>query len=181
MKKKIFIGGGIVLLLLLAFFGYEFATTRSHSPLEKASFSNEGLDVNISYCRPFKKGRIIFGEKSDHALLPNGKYWRLGANDATEISFSKNVMFGGKPVTAGRYRMYAVPNNTSWQISLNSEIGKFGFFEPDYKLDVAKVDVPVEPVPETEQLTISFDKASTGSQMDIAWDKTMVVVPITLQ
>jgi hypothetical protein len=181
MKKKILIGLGIVAVLFLGFAGYQFATSRSHSPLETKTFNNDGLDISISYCRPYKKGRLIFGEAADHALLPNGKYWRLGANDATEISFSKNIMFGGKPVTAGKYRMYAVPGASSWQISLNSELGKFGFFEPDYKLDVAKVDVTPSPTSETEQLTITFDKAGTGAQMNIAWDKTMTSVPITLQ
>jgi hypothetical protein len=179
MKKKVFIGFGVLLFMLIGYEVYQFATTRSHSPIDKAEFSNNGLDMKVSYCRPFKKGRLIFGEEKDKALLPNGKYWRLGANDATEITFSKNISFAGTPVKAGSYRMYAVPNADSWEISLNSELGKFGFFEPDYKLDVAKVKVPVQTAPvESEQLTINFAGDTTSVQMNIVWDKTLVTVPI---
>jgi hypothetical protein len=179
MKKKIFIGLGIVLVAFVGYVGYGLLTTRSHSPLQKTDYSFKGLDISVSYCRPYKKGRVIFGTREDKALLPNGKYWRLGANDATEISFSKDINFAGKPVSAGRYRMYAVPNSTSWQVSLNSELGKFGFFEPDYTKDVLKVDLPTGTFPETEQFTITLGNDSTGVQMDLIWDKTMVRVPIT--
>ena len=141
--------------------------------------SHQGLDVKVLYYRPYKRNRLIFGTEQEEALVPYGKYWRLGANDATEITFSKDVTFVNKPVPAGSYRMYAVPDQTSWQISLNSELGKFGYFEPNYALDVAKVEVPVSrPSEETEQLTITFEPDSAGVVMNIKWDKTLVQVPI---
>jgi hypothetical protein len=144
--------------------------------------SHQGLDVKVVYYRPYKKDRLIFGTEEEQALVPYGKYWRLGANDATEITFGKDVNFVNKPIQAGSYRMYAVPNQTSWQISLNSELGKFGYFEPNYALDVAKVEVPVtRPPDETEQLTITFEPDSSGVIMNVKWDKTLVQVPITVQ
>jgi len=116
------------------------------------------------------------------ALVPYGKYWRLGANDATEVSFSKNVNFAGKPVNAGRYRIYAVPNHDAWFITLNSELGKFGLYEPNHLLDVVTANVPVETAPsETEQFTISFDNNSSGVEMNFTWDKTLVSVPLSIQ
>ncbi|HTJ52313.1 MAG TPA: DUF2911 domain-containing protein [Cyclobacteriaceae bacterium] len=182
MKKKIFIGLGIVLLLVIAYEGYQIATTKSHSPSETKEFSFNGVDMKVVYCRPYKKGRLIFGEGKDGALLPNGKYWRLGANEATEITFTKNITFGGQPVNAGSYRMYAVPNATTWKVALNSELGKWGAFEPDHGLDVLSVDVPVQDnLPETEQFTINFTSDSTTSHIDFIWDKTKVSVPITAQ
>lgn len=182
MKKKILIGLGILVVAFVAFFVYTAMTTRSHSPFQEVTYSYDGLDMKVTYCRPFKKGRLIFGSEEAGALLPNGKYWRLGANDATEITFSKNVTFAGKAVPAGSYRMYAVPDANSWQVSLNSEMGKFGFFEPNYDLDVAKVDVSVENLPsELEQFTIDFDSDSTGVSMGFKWDKTMVRIPIAAQ
>ena len=76
--------------------------------------------------------------------------------------------------------MYAVPNADSWQISLNSELGKFGYFEPNYALDVVKIEAPVSQAPnETEQLTITFEPDSAGVDMNIVWDRTLVQVPIT--
>ena len=175
MLKKILIGLGVVLLLVLV--AGIYASRRS--PLKTTDFSDRGLDIKVVYCQPYKKGRLIFGEAKDKALQPYGKYWRLGANAATEITFSKNVSFAGKPVNAGSYRMYAVPGPTSFQISLNSELGVyFAVREPDYKKDVIKVDVPVSVSPETEQFTINFATDSTGVKMNLVWDKTQVSVPI---
>lgn len=181
MKKNIFIGLGAVLFIVVAALAYLALTTKSHSPSETKTFSYNGADIKVVYCRPYKKGRLIFGEDKDDALQPYGKYWRLGANEATEISFSKNVNFAGKPLNAGTYRMYAVPGASTWQVGLNSELGKWGAAEPDYALDVLKVEVPAETGPETEQFTITFDSDSTAARMNFAWDKTLVRVPITIQ
>jgi hypothetical protein len=182
MKKKILIGLGIVFLVFIAFMGYQFATTKKHSPAETKEFSYGGVDMKVVYCRPYKKGRLIFGEDKDDALIPYGKYWRLGANESTEITFSKNVLFADKPLAAGTYRMYVVPGATTWQVSLNSELGKWGALEPDYEKDVLKVDVPVtNDSPEVEQFTITFSSDSTAAHMDFAWDKTLVSIPIKAQ
>jgi len=177
MKKKIYIGLGVIVIVIIGFAGYTAFTTRSHSPSKTTEFSHEGLDITVVYCQPFKKGRQIFGE-----LLPYGKYWRLGANEATEITFNKNVTFAGQPVNAGTFRMYAVPGQTTWEVYLNSELGKWGAMEPDHTLDVVKVDVPVGTAPaETEQFTINFGSSAEGATMDFVWDKTLVTVPITIQ
>lgn len=181
MKKKLLIGIGALLLLMASYVAYAVLIGSKKSPPDTATFSQGGLDVKVAYCRPFKRGRLIFGEKEAGALVPNGKYWRLGANAATEITFSKNVLFAGKPVNAGSYRMYAVPSATSWKVVLNSETGKFGAFEPDYTKDVLSVDVPVEAAPApTEQFTIGFSGESAGAKMDLTWDTTRVRVPLTV-
>ena len=181
MKKKIFIGLGVVFIGIVGFFVY--ANLFPKSPPTTASFSHQGLDIKVTYSQPSKRGRLIFGEEKDGALQPYGKYWRLGANAATEITFSKDITFSGKPVRAGSYRMYALPGADSFQISLNTELGVFfGVTEPDYSKDVVKVDVPVLVAPvETEKFTINFASDSSGVNMDFVWDKTLVRVPITIQ
>lgn len=180
MKKKIFISIGVIVLALIGFVLYNLLFPKS--PPKTTTFSDQGLDITVTYSQPYKKGRLIFGEEKDGALQPYGKYWRLGANAATEITFSKNINFAGKPINAGTYRMYAVPGANSFQISLNSEVGVFlAVSEPNVSLDVVKVDLPVETAPETEQLMINFSSNSTGVKMDIIWDKTLISVPITLQ
>jgi Protein of unknown function (DUF2911) len=183
MKKKIFIGLGIVGVLLVAVVLYGVLVVSKKSPVKTTEFSGNGLDVKVVYCQPYKKGRVIFGEEKDGALQPYGKYWRLGANAATEITFSKNVSFGGKPVNAGTYRMYAVPGATMWEVSLNSELGVyFGVNEPKYDLDVVKVEVPSGVASaETEQFVINFSSDSAAINMDFVWDKTQVRVPIAVQ
>ncbi len=180
MKKKIFISIGVIVLALIGFVLYNLLFPKS--PGKTTTFSDQGLDITVTYSQPYKKGRLIFGEEKDGALQPYGKYWRLGANAATEITFSKNINFAGKPINAGTYRMYAVPGANSFQVSLNSEVGVFlAVSEPNVSLDVVKVDLPVETAPETEQLMINFSSNSTGVKMDIIWDKTLISVPITLQ
>lgn len=204
MKKKFFRGLAILLVIWIGYRCYRIATTRSHSPAATINFKYEDMDINLRYCRPFKKGRVIFGEAKERswlpkgkfwtdgfrlltglprttgALVPNGKYWRLGANDATEISFSRNINFAGIPLNAGKYRMYAIPGPNTWQVILNSELGKFGYSEPDHDLDVLKAEVPVDSTSEvTEQFTIAFDSDSAGLKMKFTWDKTLVGIPIT--
>ena len=78
--------------------------------------------------------------------------------------------------------MYAVPNHNTWLITLNSELGKFGYHEPDHSFDVVTVEVPVGTAPtEAEQFTINFDNDSSGVQMNFTWDKTLVRLPLRIQ
>ncbi|MBL7873617.1 MAG: DUF2911 domain-containing protein [Cyclobacteriaceae bacterium] len=181
MIKKILIGVGVLFIGFLGFLGYTALFPKS--PSTSTSFSHKGLDIKVNYSQPSKRGRLIFGEEKDGALQPYGKYWRLGANAATEITFSKDVTFAGQPVSAGSYRMYAVPGATSFTVGLNSEVGVyFANEEPDYTKDVLTVQVPVMTAPtEIEKFAITFASDSTGINMDFVWDKTMVRVPITIQ
>ena len=181
MVKKIIIG---VVIAIAAFAAYEILIVSRRSPSKTTTFNDRGLDIKVVYCQPSKRGRLIFGEEKDGALQPYGKYWRLGANAATEITFSKNVSFAGQPLNAGSYRMYAVPGANTFQVFLNSELGVSlsAASEPDHLLDVLKVDLPVQSPPvEAEQFTINFGSDSTGVQMDFVWDKVLVRVPITIQ
>lgn len=181
MKKKIFIGLGVIVVILIGSVGYAVLIGSKKSPATTSSISANGLDINVSYCQPSKRGRVIFGEEKDGALQPFGKYWRLGANAATEITFNKDVIFAGKPVNAGTYRMYAIPGAEAFTVNLNSEVGVyFAIGEPDPALDVLSVKAPVIPQSsETEMFTIKFASDSAGVNMDFVWDKTLVRVPIS--
>jgi hypothetical protein len=181
MLKKIAIGLGVIFLAIIAFLGYGILFPVS--PTTTSSFSANGLDISVNYSQPSKKGRVIFGDEESGALQPFGTYWRLGANAATEITFSKDVNFAGQAVAAGTYRMYAVPSETSFEISLNSEVDVFlGVQEPDYSKDVVKVNVPVTPTSSVvETFTISFEESGTEILMNIAWDTTLVAVPISVK
>ncbi len=180
MLKKILIGFGVLFLAFVAFFG--FGILFPASPPTTASFSAQGVDITVNYSQPTKKGRVIFGDEASGALQPYGTYWRLGANAATEITFSKDVNFAGQAVAAGTYRMFAVPGATSFEITLNSELGVFlGVQEPDYTKDIVKVNVPVSSNPiEVELFTINFEESGSEILMNIAWDTTLVAVPISV-
>jgi hypothetical protein len=132
-----------------------------------------GKDISVRYGRPYKKGRDIFG-----ALIPYGKVYRCGADSATTITFDKDVLFAGKPVKAGTYTLFVIPNEQTWTIILNSQLGQWGAFDYDkYKdKDVLQADLPVKkPDQVVEQLTINLPP----SGMIISWDNVEVDVPIT--
>ena len=178
MKRKILIGvAGLVALLVVLGLWVVFVGNK-RSPAQTLSFNQAGLELKLSYCRPFKKGRVIFGEKSADALVPFGHYWRLGANAATELTLSKKASFAGKPVEAGSYRMYAIPGAKTWKVVLNTDLGRWGAGEADHAKDLLTVEVPVDAAAETEQFTISFTGEPAAARMDFVWDKTAVHVPI---
>lgn len=131
------------------------------------------VHAKVIYSRPYKNDRVIFGE-----LVPFGKVWRTGADEATEITFYKDVMFGGKEVKAGTYAMFTVPNKDSWDVILNKGLHQWGAFTYDDKMDVIKVKaMPKMMDDEVENFSIVFDDAN----MIMAWDKTMVAVPVKIK
>src|SRR5688572_22045868 len=123
MKKKIIIGALVLVVLLAIAFVYLNHRNRTLSPAGKTELAVNGLTVSIPYSRPSVRGRLIFGTEQQKALQPYGKYWRLGANESTEITVNKDMLFNGQPVKAGTYRMYAVPGPDSFDIALNSGLG----------------------------------------------------------
>ncbi len=183
MKKKIFIGIGVAFLLFILWVVYGLFIATPVSPPTTVKYNEGGLEIAVDYSQPSKKGRLIFGEEKDGALLPYGKYWRLGANAATEITFNKDVTFGGAPIKAGAYRMYAVPGPNAFKVTLNSETGVFfGVAEPDPELDIVTVDAQVQKTAsEVETFTIGFSKNDAGVTINFSWDQTMFTIPIAVQ
>jgi hypothetical protein len=176
MKKKILLTLLALAVVGIGYFGYRMAMPQS--PAGTASFKEQGLDVTVTYSRPYKKGRVIFGPGED-ALQPYGQYWRLGANAATEISFGLPVLFADHPVMAGTYRMYAIPGESVWKVVLNSELGVEGSSEPDHDRDVLSVEVqPITTPFVTEQFTISFNPTENGADMEFNWDSVRITIPI---
>jgi hypothetical protein len=174
MKKTLIILAVIILALVIGYFGLR-TFTKSASPEATASYQNNDLKIEVKYCRPSKKGRVIFGE-----LEPYGKVWRTGANEATEISVSKPVLFGGKPLQPGTYTLFTIPQKDNWTIILNSVLDQWGAFTYDETKDVLRVQAPADSTAEvTELFTIDFVEAgNTTTHMRLMWDQTKVQVPI---
>lgn len=129
-------------------------------------------DIKVVYSRPQKKGRAIFGE-----LVPFGKVWRTGADEATEIKLSKDMTIGGTLVKAGVYSLFTIPNEKEWTIILNSDLDSWGAYAYDEKKDVARINVPVKQSEELEAFSIAFEKTDNGYTMFLGWDTTLVKVP----
>lgn len=130
-------------------------------------------NLSITYGRPYKKGRVVFGE-----LEKFGKVWRLGADQATEITFNQDSKLGGQGIAKGTYTMCALIEENEWTIILNSQLGQWGAFsyEKNKDKDVLKVKVPVKKLSDVvEQLTIKADNKA----ITISWDQTEVSVPVS--
>ena len=145
----------------------------SPSQMVKQDFGISSVELN--YSRPGMKGRKIFGD-----LVPYGKVWRTGANSATRIKFSDDVMIGGQALKAGEYAIYTVPNENSWEIIINKGSENWG---TDYKQedDIMRVKAtPIKLEQPVETFTMQFANVKSNStDLQILWDKTLVSVPIT--
>lgn len=131
--------------------------------------------VELIYSRPGMKGRKIFGD-----LVPYGKVWRTGANNATRIKFADDVTIGGQTLKAGEYALYTIPNEKEWEIIINKGSANWGteYKQEDdllrIKAKATQLDHPVE------TFTIQFANVKSNSaDLQILWDKTSVAVPIT--
>jgi hypothetical protein len=178
MKKILLIVLGVLVVLGIGFFGFK-KYTKSFSPEAVAKTSNGGISVKVTYSQPSKKGRHIFGREQDKALLPYGKVWRTGANEATIIEIGEGVSIAGEPVKPGSYSLYSIPDQGSWKIILNSDVGQWGTEYNDGK-NVLTVEVPIRVKPSVQELfTIYFEDVPNGSNMILSWDQTEAIVPFT--
>jgi hypothetical protein len=139
--------------------------------------AKEPLIARVIYSRPQKADRTVFGD-----LVEFGKVWRLGANEATEVEFFKDVKIGGKKVPKGKYTLYALVNPSQWTMIVNKETDTWGSFKYDAKKDLVRVTVPVEKLAQqTEAFTIYFEKTADGANLISAWDDVKTTLPIALK
>ena len=180
MKRKLLIGFGTVIMLLGAGMMYLNYRNRSLSPPDDSMLRNGQLEVKLSYSRPSVKGRTIFGAAESEAIQPYGKYWRLGANEPTEITINRDVKFNQIDLAAGTYQLYAIPREETFQIGVNTELRSWGYPEPDYSQDLLVTEVPVIRSANTEQHTMSLlPLGSDGVTLVVAFEAVRLEIPIT--
>ncbi len=148
-----------------------FAQIRTPQPSSSATvMQTVGVtDITVKYSRPSMKGREIFGK-----VVPYGEFWRTGANQATAIEFSTDIMLEGQNVPAGKYFLYSIPKADSWTVIIN----KTAATAPDqYKQadDVVRVNVKPTQAPTTESFMIGFsDITDSTATLDILWANVKV-------
>lgn len=149
---------------------------RRKSPTAIASVKHADTYIKVVYGQPYKNGRKIFGE-----LVPYGQVWRTGANEATEITTTKDILFSGERLEAGTYSLFSIPGEERWTIILNSELGLWGAFEYDATNDVMRIEADAHQTEQSDEaFTIQFEEVSSDStEMIIKWVQTEVRVPIT--
>lgn len=182
---------------VVALFGPEIALAQDLHPSRRASplglertTLDDGTYVRINYGRPYLRGRSeIFGA-GEGALVPYGQVWRTGANEATELTVSNDVMVAGQRLPQGIYSVFTTPGENEWKVHFNSRLELWGtmgrdaegqftsMYSPDE--NVVTVTVPagaVEGDP-VDQFTIAFEDAEGAEKhMVISWAGTSVRVP----
>jgi hypothetical protein len=169
--------------------------SRRPSPMGMARVTLGDAYVRVVYGRPYKRDRDnIFGTKEEKAVVPYGQRWRTGANEATEITVTKDVTVAGQKLAAGTYSLFTTPGVDGWKIHFNSLLGLdgTGYFDPVAGKftpadlpphDVLTVDAKVSTLAEdkeVDQLTFSFEKSEGGADMVIRWIRTEVRVPVAV-
>lgn len=173
------VGAVLIIGLVLTVQYIRYKHTKSFSPEQEVVFEENGLRLRVLYNRPYKKGREIFG-----ALVPYGKVWRTGANEATVFETNKALTIKGKKLLPGKYSLWTIPDSVTWTVIFNSEYGQWGVNSKmeanrDPALDV--LSVPVHAVRQErvfEQFTIQFEKMGEEVEMILLWDQTVVAVPM---
>ncbi|MEJ2163139.1 MAG: DUF2911 domain-containing protein [Robiginitalea sp.] len=149
------------------------------SPMDMASYPSsyrvQDKAVRVTYGRPQLKGRSLAD------LCPAGKVWRTGANEAPEITFYKDVTFGGQKIAAGTYALLTIPGASEWTVILNKTLNQWGAYSYDQGADVARVTAAASTAGDSlEAFSIAFKEVDNGVHMVMGWDKTRVAVPITM-
>lgn len=149
------------------------------SPFDSASVALEAGVVKVCYSRPRKLGRPIMGR-----LVPYGRPWRLGADEATEIHVPVRGTIAGVAVEPGWYSLYAVPGEREWRIVVNADAQRWGVPIDDEvrQADVGSAIVQASAAGEpAELLTLTFERTSGSSaELVVTWDRTSVRIPVVL-
>jgi len=153
---------------------------RPSPPASAACKFSDGKTIKIDYSSPRAKGRKIFGEASEKALVPYGQIWRTGANDATTLVTDTNLNVGGKAVPAGSYTIFTVPKADAWSLVISKKTGEWGTDYPGEKEDLVRVPMTVSKTSApVENFTIAFDQAGSKCTLRMEWENTRASVDIT--
>lgn len=149
------------------------------SPMDAATYPSSykisDKIIKIIYSRPQLKGRDLA------KLVPNYEVWRTGANEATEITFYKPVVFGDVKVKAGTYSLFTIPNEKEWTVILSSDVNVWGAYTYKEANDVARIKVPVTQSKDIlEAFSITFEESNSGADMYMGWGTLRIKVPFTL-
>jgi Protein of unknown function (DUF2911) len=148
---------------------------RPSPPDTAACTLSGGKRIVIDYSSPRMKGRKIFGN-----LVPYGQVWRAGANEATAFHTDSDLVVGGKPVPAGNYTLFAIPNPDKWTLIISKKTGEWGTDYPGEANDLARVDMKVLALAmPMEKFTISFALAGDTCTMRMEWESTRASVEMT--
>lgn len=140
------------------------------SPLKQLSGTIDGVEVTVTYGSPAAKGRALWGE-----LVPYAEVWRTGANEATTIEFSGDVMIEDQPLAAGKYSFFTIPGESDWTLIFNTVSDQWGSYQYDETKDALRAKVISGSAPAASE---TLDFAMEGDQVTFMWGE--LAVPFTV-
>ncbi len=162
----------LLLLFFLAFYFVPEAHSQSlpeprQSPIGLTRAMIDDTYIKVMYGRPSVRDREIFG-----TLVPFGEVWRTGANEATEITFTHDLLIHGEEIPAGTYSIFTIPNPNEWTIIFNSGLGQWGNYSYDRSLDIHRFTVETTPTSEhVEMFTIALEEGTNNYvTLQMMWD-----------
>ncbi len=172
MKSKLaFLTAFLLTITLLAAAQQDPSKPLSPPANAQCKFS-DGKTIKVDYSSPRAKGRKIFGD-----LVPYGKVWRTGANEATSFVTDANLSAGGKDIPAGNYTIFTVPSPDKWTLIINKKTGEWGIpykYESD---ELARIDMSASKTSSpVENFTIAFDQKGDTCTMRMEWENTRAQV-----
>lgn len=148
------------------------------SPAATAEVTLDGKDLKITYNTPSMRGRKIMGD-----LVPYGKVWRTGANEATTLITKTNLKIGTLSVPAGTYTIFTLPNSDQWLFIVSKKTGEWGIPYPEGN-DLGRTPMTsAAALPEAqEKMSLSFENTKGNTtELHVKWDKTDEYVQITAE
>jgi hypothetical protein len=160
-------GSLVAAIAVMAFMNPVAAQQKRASPHETTTATIEGAKIEITYGRPYVKGRTTWGGQ----LVPAGKVWRLGADEATTLKTDKALQFEGLTVPAGEHTLFLhYGGENDAHLVVNKQTGQWGTAY-DEKQDLGRIPLKREKASATEQLTIGVEAAPGGGVLKITWDE----------
>jgi hypothetical protein len=191
MKARVMVGGAMVAAAValssgvavaqggMAGMGQGARGQAPASPRDSLKVTVAGSEIAVNYGRPSKRGRVLFNGLGD---MKWGMVWRTGANEATHVTTSKALDFGGKVVPAGKYTLWTkLEENGKWELIVNKQTGQWGTAY-DAKQDLVRIPMTVTSSnPVVEKMEIQVKPAGKGGELVIAWDTYKAVAAFTVK
>jgi Protein of unknown function (DUF2911) len=145
------------------------------SPLAIVNARYKDTYLKITYSQPHKRERSVFGK-----VVPYGQVWRTGANEATEITITRDILINNVSLKAGTYSLFTIPEKDSWTIIINSDLGLWGAYNYNSKMDILRFTLPSQLIHGAvyEPFTITIDQKNDKAEIVLAWDSLQVRIPI---
>jgi hypothetical protein len=177
MRKSIYVGIGVLVCAAawtVSVVAHQDKSSRPSPPAKAECKLAGGKTLTVDYSSPRAKGRKIYGE-----LVPYGKVWRAGANEATTFVTDADLTVGGTSVPAGSYTIFVVPEADKWTLVISKKTGEWGTAYPGPSEDLARINMKASKLPAAvENFLIAFDSTGSECALHMDWEMTRASVEI---